>query len=257
MIPSFFMAHGAPSLALEQNDYTALLKNFAADYPRPRAIVLFSAHWESREQQVSASSAPYETIYDFSGFQPELYQVQYPASGDPELAKEIQTLFQQEQIPVSLDSERGLDHGAWVLLHLIYPAAHIPVIALSVNRHLSNAEQYRIGKALASLREKDILIIGSGGTVHNLRRLEWGASQTTDWAAQFDGWLEEKLNAWDLDSLFQYEQLAPYAKEAVPTPEHFIPLLLAMGTGDANRTASLMHRSYQYGNLSLSCWKFD
>ncbi|SFL99489.1 Aromatic ring-opening dioxygenase, catalytic subunit, LigB family [Paenibacillus sp. 1_12] len=257
MIPSFFIAHGAPSLALEHNDYTTLLKNFAADYPKPKAIVLFSAHWESRQQQVSASTSPYETIYDFSGFQPELYQVQYPAPGEPSIANEIQALLQQEKIPASLDSDRGLDHGAWVILSLMYPAANIPVIALSVNRHLSNAEQYRIGKALSSLREKDILILGSGGTVHNLRRLEWGASRTTDWAAQFDGWLDEKLTAWDLESLLQYEQMAPYAKEAVPTPEHFIPLLLAMGTGDSSKKASLVHRSYQYGNLSLSCWKFD
>jgi 4,5-DOPA dioxygenase extradiol len=255
MIPSYFFAHGAPSLALDNNDYTAFLKNFAADQPKPRAIILFSAHWESREQQISAASR-YETIYDFSGFQPELYQIQYPASGDPAIANEIQALFQQEKISASIDTVRGLDHGAWVVLHLMAPAADIPVIALSVNRHLSNAEQYQIGKALASLREKDMLIIGSGGTVHNLRRLEWGASQTTEWAARFDGWLEEKLNAWDLESLFQYEQLAPYAKEAVPTSEHFIPLFLVMGTGDSNRKASLMHRSYQFGNLSLSCWKF-
>jgi len=258
MIPSFFIAHGAPSLALDNNDYTAFLNNLAADTPNPRAIVLFSAHWESREQQVSASPQ-YETIYDFSGFQPELYQIQYPASGDPAIATEIQALLQQNKIPASIDTDRGLDHGAWVVLHLMYPAADIPVIVLSVNRHLSNAEQYQIGKALSALREKDILIIGSGGTVHNLRRLDWAASASnpTEWAVQFDGWLEEKLNVWDMESLFEYERLAPYAKEAVPTPEHLIPLLLVMGTGDSSRRASLLHRSYQFGSLSLSSWKFD
>ncbi|NHN32156.1 DODA-type extradiol aromatic ring-opening family dioxygenase [Paenibacillus agricola] len=256
MIPSYFIAHGAPSLALEQNDYTALLKDFAAGHPKPRAIVLFSAHWESNEQTISGAPQ-YETIYDFSGFQPELYEVKYPASGEPAIASEIQALFQQEKIPASIDAVRGLDHGAWVVLHLMYPAADIPVITLSVNRYLSNAEQYQIGKALASLREKNMLIIGSGGTVHNLRKLEWGATKTTMWAAEFDGWLEEKLNAWDTEALFQYEKLAPYAKEAVPTPEHFIPLLLAMGTGDGAKKASLVHRSYQYGNLSLSSWKFS
>ncbi len=256
MIPSFFIAHGAPSLALENNEYTAFLRNLASQLPKPRAIVLFSAHWESREQQVSGS-ASYDTIYDFSGFQKELYQIQYPASGDPSIANEVQALLQKENIPSGIDTVRGLDHGAWVVLHLLYPQADIPVIALSVNRHLSNAEQYRIGKALSSLREKDILIIGSGGTVHNLRRLDWGASHINDWAAQFDGWLEDKLKAWDVESLFQYDQIAPYAKEAVPTPEHFIPLLLAMGSGDSNKKATLLRRDYQFGNLSLNCWKFE
>lgn len=257
MIPSYFIAHGAPSLALEQNEYTAFLKQLASELSKPRAIVLFSAHWESREQQIAGAES-YDTIYDFSGFQKELYEVQYPASGDSAIASEIQDLFRQENIAAGIDTVRGLDHGAWVVLRLLYPAADIPVIALSVNRHLSNAEQYRMGKALSSLREKHILMIGSGGTVHNLRRLEWGgSSRVNDWALQFDSWLEDKLTAWDLEALFQYDRLAPFAREAVPTPEHFIPLLLAMGTGDPNRRASLSHRSYQYGSLSLSCWKFE
>jgi 4,5-DOPA dioxygenase extradiol len=256
MIPSFFIAHGAPSLALENNEYTAFLQDLASQIPKPKAIVLFSAHWESREQKVSGAET-YETIYDFSGFQDELYQIQYPAPGDLAIAKEVQALFQKENIPAEIDSVRGLDHGSWVVLHLLYPQADIPVIALSVNRYLSNAEQYRIGQALSSLREKDVLIIGSGGTVHNLRRLEWRATQTSPWAAEFDNWLEAKLTAWDLEALLQYDQIAPYAKEAVPTPEHFIPLLLAMGTGDPHKKATLLHRSYQFGNLSLSCWKFE
>jgi 4,5-DOPA dioxygenase extradiol len=256
MIPSFFIAHGAPSLAIENNDYTAYLKELASQFPKPKAILLFSAHWESREQKVSGA-ASYDTIYDFSGFQEELYQIQYPASGDMDIANEIQALFQKENIPADIDTVRGLDHGAWVVLHLLYPEADIPVIALSVNRYLSNEEQYRIGKALSSLREKDFLIIGSGGTVHNLRRLDWGAAGTNEWAAEFDNWLEDKLTAWDLEALFQYDQIAPFAREAVPTPEHFIPLLLAMGTGDSNKKATLLHRSYQFGNLSLSAWKFE
>lgn len=256
MLPSLFIAHGAPSLAIENHAYTDFLKGLAAELPKPKAIVLFSAHWESREQQVSGAES-YETIYDFSGFQPELYQVEYPASGAPDLAKEIQSLFQEHSIPTTIDTDRGLDHGAWVVLHLMYPTADIPVIALSVNRYLSNEEQYRIGVAISSLREQDILIIGSGGTVHNLRRLDWGASGVNEWAAEFDGWLDEKLQAWDVESLFQYEQLAPYAREAVPTAEHFIPLLLVMGSGDTGKKATLLHRSYQFGSLSLSCWRFD
>ncbi|RXZ82624.1 dioxygenase [Paenibacillaceae bacterium] len=256
MMPSLFIAHGAPSLALETNEYTAFLQQLAADLPKPKAIVLFSAHWESRQQQVSGAAA-YDTIYDFSGFQPDLYEVKYEAAGDSALAAAVQEKFEKAGIAAAIDPVRGLDHGAWVVLHLLYPKADIPVIALSVNRYLSNEEQYKVGKALSSLREQDVLIIGSGGTVHNLRRLDWRTEDVSEWAIQFDQWLEEKLLAWDTESLLKYDELAPYAKEAVPTPEHFIPLLLAMGSGDTGSKASLLHRSYQYGSLSLSCWKFE
>lgn len=255
MMPSYFLAHGAPSIAIERNGYTDFLKELGAKAPKPEAIVLFSAHWEKTVQTVSAVDV-YNTIYDFSGFQDELYQITYPAKGDRELCGQIEACFSKHGIQSVPDTERGLDHGAWVVLKLIYPNADIPVVALSVNPYLANQEQYQIGKALSELRERNMLIIGSGGTVHNLRKLSWRAEGVEDWAESFDNWLQEKLEAWDLDSLFQYERLAPYAREAVPTNEHFIPLLIAMGAGDGNRQAKLLHRSYQYGNLSLSCWQF-
>ncbi|WP_040951782.1 DODA-type extradiol aromatic ring-opening family dioxygenase [Gorillibacterium massiliense] len=256
MIPSYFFAHGAPSLVLEQHEYTAFLKNFAASIPKPRAIVLFSAHWEHTTQAISKVDT-YSTIYDFSGFQDELYQMTYPAKGDRSISDEIQSLFKQQGIHSVMDEERGLDHGAWAVLKLIYPNADIPVVALSVNRYLTNEQQYQIGKALSELREKDILIIGSGGIVHNLRRLKWGADQPETWSKSFDLWIKGKLEAWDLKALFAYREEAPFAQDAVPTNEHFIPLLLAMGTGDKTRQAKLLHQSYQLGTLSLSCWQFD
>ncbi|TFE25582.1 DODA-type extradiol aromatic ring-opening family dioxygenase [Cohnella luojiensis] len=257
MMPSYFVAHGAPSLVLEQHAYTDFLKKFTAAAPKPKAIVIFSAHWESRTQAVSTADT-YSTIYDFSGFQDELYQMTYPAQGDSSISEAIAQLLVKNGIPSVMDSERGLDHGAWAVLKLMYPAADIPVIALSVNRFLTNEQQYQIGKTLSSLREQDILIIGSGGVVHNLRMLNWrGGNTPEEWAVEFDGWIQEKLENWDLEALFNYEQLAPYAKEAVPTSEHFIPLLLVMGTGDGNRQAKLLHRSYQLGSLSLSCWEFN
>ncbi|WP_435167713.1 DODA-type extradiol aromatic ring-opening family dioxygenase [Paenibacillus glycanilyticus] len=255
MLPSYFFAHGAPSIVLEDNSYTDLLKTFAANHPKPKAIVLFSAHWEENVQAVSASKT-YSTIYDFGGFQDELYRMTYPAKGDRSLADRIVSLFESQGIQAVTDDERGLDHGAWAVLKLLYPNADIPVIALSVNRYLTNEQQYRIGKSLAQLREQDVLIIGSGGTVHNLRALNWRSDGVDDWAAGFDQWLQEHVESWDLDALFQYRTLAPYAAQAVPTSEHFIPLLLAMGAGDGTRQAKLLHRSYQYGNLSLSCWEF-
>jgi 4,5-DOPA dioxygenase extradiol len=256
MMPSLFIAHGAPSLALEENAYTEFLQKFGQELPKPKAIVLFSAHWESTTQLVS-SVAHYETIYDFGGFQPELYQIKYPAQGHAETTAEIQRLFANAGIPVESDSVRGLDHGAWVVLRLLYPNADIPVVALSVNRYLSNEQQYQVGQALATLREQDVLVIGSGGTVHNLRQLNWESAGVDPWAMAFDNWLQDKLESWDTESLFAYDKLAPSAQAAVPTPEHFVPLLLAMGAGDQNKQASLLFKAYQYGNLSLSCWKFD
>lgn len=256
MMPSFFFAHGAPSLVLEEHAYTDLLKQFAAKLPQPKAIVIFSAHWEEQVQTVSSVDR-YSTIYDFGGFQDELYRMTYPAPGDRPLSEQIQSLFANHGITSRLDEERGLDHGAWAVLKLIYPDADIPVVALSVNRDLTNAQQYEIGKALSELREQDVLIIGSGGTVHNLRSINWRAQGVDEWAGAFDQWLQSKLAAWDTEALFQYEELAPYARMAVPTSEHFVPLLIAMGSGDANRQAQLLHRSYQYGNLSLSCWQFN
>lgn len=255
MIPSYFFAHGAPSIVLEQNAYTAFLKHFAASTPKPKAIVLFSAHWEQSIQTISAAET-YSTIYDFSGFQDELYQLTYPAKGEYSVSEQIVSLFAKHGIQSTLDEERGLDHGAWAVLKLIYPDADIPVVALSVNRYLTNEQQYQIGKALSELREQDVLIIGSGGTVHNLRRLNWQGEGNDEWAESFDNWLQSKLEAWDVNALFNYRELAPYAGEAVPTSEHFIPLFLAMGAGDKNRQAKLIHRSYQFGNLSLSCWQF-
>jgi 4,5-DOPA dioxygenase extradiol len=256
MMPSYFFAHGAPSIVLEDNEYTQLLKNFKDQMPKPKAIVLFSAHWEEPTQSIGAAET-YKTIYDFGGFQDELYEMIYPAQSDRSLSEQVQSLFSKHGVQSVLNDSRGLDHGAWAVLKLLFPDADIPVVALSVNRFLSNEQQYQIGKALAELREQDVLIIGSGGTVHNLRRLNWRSDGIDEWALRFDLWLQSKLESWDTEALFQYRELAPCAEEAVPTSEHFIPLLLAMGTGDSIRRAKLLHRSYQYGNLSLSCWQFN
>ncbi|QWU13583.1 Aromatic ring-opening dioxygenase, catalytic subunit, LigB family [Paenibacillus sophorae] len=259
MMPSYFFAHGAPSLVIEDHEYTSFLKNIAATLPRkPKAIVIFSAHWEHKVQQVSSVNT-HGTIYDFSGFPEEMYRMTYPASGDASLSEQVLSLLNSAGIPALPDTNRGLDHGSWAVLKLIYPDADIPVVALSVNRYLDNAKQYEIGKALAELREQDVLIIGSGGIVHNLRQIKWGAGpESVDaWASEFDTWIEKRLEDWNLEELFRYRELAPHADRAVPTTEHFIPLLLAMGSGDAVRKAELLHRSYQWGSLSLTAWRFN
>ncbi|WP_079507541.1 dioxygenase family protein [Mesobacillus jeotgali] len=259
MMPALFVAHGAPLLAIQNNEYTQFLNSFGKELPRPKAIILFSAHWESSLQQVS-NVEDYRTIYDFGGFPEELYRIQYPAKGNGTIAKEITELLTEQGVPFEVDSTRGLDHGAWVVLRLMYPDADIPVISMSVNPSLTPEEQYQIGRSLSTLREKDVLIIASGGTVHNLGALRMVSNnQTVDqWAIDFDRWLEQHITNWDLESLFKYDSLAPNAKMAVPPygNEHFIPIFYAMGAADQVKSAKLLHRSYQYGNLSHSVWQF-
>ncbi len=257
MVPSLFIAHGAPLLLVEDNEYTQFLTDLGRKLPRPKAIVLFSAHWVTSVQKVS-EVMNYNTIYDFGEFPDELYQIRYPAKGDKQIAWEIEQLFIEHEIPFEIDTKRGLDHGAWVVLRLLYPNADIPVISMSVSPQLSPEEQYKIGKSLVSLKEKDILVIASGGTIHNLRALDWKEGQINQWALEFDEWLENHLNQWNLDSLYQYDAIAPYANLAVPPQgnEHFIPIFYAMGVADDVQKAALLHRSYRYGNLSHSVWQF-
>jgi 4,5-DOPA dioxygenase extradiol len=235
------------------------LRGLAGTLPAvPRAIVIWSAHWESAIQLVG-SPVRYETIYDFYGFPDELYRLTYPAQGDVSLGMTVQQLLRQEGIACETDDVRGLDHGAWAPLMLMYPQADVPVVALSVHPGLAAEEQYRIGRALAPLREQGVLIVGSGGIVHNLRRLDWSGGpngKPMDWAVQFDEWIGEQLETWNREALFDYERRGPHAREAVPTPEHFVPLLLAMGAADDEREAHLLYRDVQFGSLSLACWQF-
>jgi len=259
MLPTLFVAHGAPLLAIENNEYTQFLHVLGKNLPKPKAIVLFSAHWESPTQKVSDVDQ-FETIYDFGGFPEALYQMKYPAKGNSDMTKEIVNLFTKEEVPFQIDTTRGLDHGAWIVLKMLYPNADIPVISMSVNPRLTPDEQYTIGKSLSILREQDVLIIASGGTVHNLGVLNVAKDNGTvdQWAIQFDKWIEKHLSTWDLNSLFHYDSLAPAAEFAVPPygKEHFIPLFYAMGAADQEKSATLLHRSYRYGNLSHSVWQF-
>jgi 4,5-DOPA dioxygenase extradiol len=188
-----------------------------------------------------------------------LYQIEYPAIGNKNVSEEIQALFTKEGISYQTDTSRGLDHGAWVVLRMLYPDADIPVISMSVNPGISPEEQYKIGKSLSELRKKDVMMIASGGTVHNLRALDWRDNGgVTPWALQFDEWMEEHLKAWDTESLFHYDSLAPSSQLAVPPygSEHFIPIFYAMGAADNQQKATLLHRSYRYGSLSHSIWQF-
>ncbi|RAT97559.1 dioxygenase [Brevibacillus sp. Leaf182] len=260
MMPSFFIAHGAPLLAIENNAYTEALNQLPSLLPRkPRAIVIFSAHWEAHDQMVGTMDT-FPTIHDFGGFPQALYEIEYPAKGDREVADETIRLLQEAGIPVALNTTRGLDHGHWVVLRHIYPDADIPVVALSVNPNLTVTEQYQIGKALSPLREKDILILGSGGTVHNFSymNLRESDSDTFEWAEQFEDWLQTTLTDWNVEDLANYREVAPHAEKAVPAygTEHFVPLVYVMGAADDERTAKRLHMSIRYGSLSHTLWQF-
>ncbi len=257
MQPAIFAAHGSPMLALEENAYTRALRSLGERY-RPRAVIVFTAHWESNIQAISDVAA-YETIHDFGGFPQELYRMRYPARGDAATAVRAAELLTEAGIPFVWDRRRGLDHGAWVPLRLIYPDGSVPVVQMSVNPWASPAEQYRIGQALAPLRREDVMILASGGTIHNFATLRWDDPPEADaWAVAFDDWLLGRIREWDLPALFDYERQAPGARLAVPPGgnEHFVPLFYALGAADDQRTVQELHRSYRYGNLSHALWAF-
>ncbi|MCA0758060.1 dioxygenase [Paenibacillus sp. N4] len=250
-----FLAHGSPMLAIEQNEYSRFLQQTGASI-KPDAIVIFTAHWETDTVTISSKDDEYETIYDFYGFPDELYQVKYPAKGSTEVAALVGRLLEDGGFPVQFDRYRGLDHGSWTMLKHMFPKADVPVVQVSVNPFRSPEEQYRIGEALRSLSGRNILVIGSGVTVHNLRAVKWGQREPEQWAVEFDDWLIEKMNAHDTKSLFDYERLAPHAKMAVPRAEHFVPLYIALGSGDPSKMPQIIHRSYQFGTLSNLSLRF-
>lgn len=255
MVPSLFLAHGSPMLAIEQTPYTRFLSELAGTM-KPKAIVVFTAHWEQAVTTVSSSDEVYDTIYDFGGFPDELYRIRYPARGSSVVAGIVKDRLKEHGIPYAEDTSRGLDHGSWTLLYRMFPEAAIPVVQVSVNPYLAPAEQYRIGEALRGLGEQDILVIGSGVTVHNLRIIKWGQRTPEPWAVEFDDWLIEKLGERDHTSLFDYAEIAPHGRLAVPRAEHFVPLFIAMGSGNPQRGAEVIHRSYDTGTLSYLCLKF-
>lgn len=256
MRPALFLAHGSPMIAIEESDYGTFLDGLRERIGRPRAIVLFSAHFESDVQVVSEVER-YSTLYDFGGFPDALYQIQYPARGDIALAHRIESQLQEAGIAWRAEAARGLDHGAWTLLTRLYPAADVPVVEMSVNQRLSPAEQYRIGQSLAPLREEDVLILGSGVTVHNFQLLSGSVNPgTLDGVRAFEAWLQDRLKAWDLPALFAYESSAPSAQLAVPARgrEHFSPLFYVMGAADKPASVEVWHESWLWNVMTNTAY---
>lgn len=255
MVPSLFLSHGSPNLAIEVNKYTAFL-NHLGKRITPKAIVIFSAHWESEILSLTYTNDVLDTIYDYYGFPKKMYEIKYPAKGSTEIALLLEEQFMNNNIKTKIELMRGLDHGSWIPLKHMYPNANIPVIQLSINPSLSIKEQYNIGKALRNLGQEDILVVGSGTTVHNLNWIFPGEVSVRPEAVTFDDWLINHIEKRDLDSLDSYLKLAPNAKLAVPRAEHFIPLFIAMGSGDKNNTPKVINRNYDMGTFSNLCFEF-
>lgn len=253
-LPAVFVSHGAPDLLLSDVPANAFLRSFGAQFDRPRAIVVASAHWETREPAVDMSRQP-ETIHDFSGFPAELQRVVYPASGDPALAREIADALREHGLVPRLD-QRGLDHGAWVPLALAYPEADVPVLQVALQTHLGAEHHLRLGRALAPFRRRGVLVLGSGSATHNLRALSLGEFVPA-WATAFDDWLAAAVERGDVESLVDYRARAPHAARNHPTEEHFFPLLVALGAAGEGARGRTLHRSFTYGSLSMSAFAFE
>jgi 4,5-DOPA dioxygenase extradiol len=223
-MPAMFLGHGNPMNAIEANAFTARWRALASDLPRPRAIVSVSAHWYVSGTRVTANERP-RTIHDFGGFPQQLYQVEYPAPGSPELARRVRDLL--APVPVALDERWGLDHGTWSLLVHLCPQADVPVIQLGIDETLTGPEHLALARRLAPLRDEGVLVLGSGNVVHNLHAYAWGRhpAQPHDWAVRFQTKVRELLTAHDAGTLADYEALGRDAALSAPTPEHYLPLL--------------------------------
>lgn len=254
MIKPLFLAHGSPMMAIEKSNYTKFL-NELGETLKPKAIVVFTSHWHSNALIISASDSVYDTMYDFYGFPKELYEIKYTAKGSSSVASKVAEKLLNKGIKAEKDLTRGLDHGAWTLLQHLYPKANIPIVQISINYNLSIEDQIKIGSALKDLGNEDILVLGSGNTVHNLRLVNYDAVRSDAWAEQFDDWVINKLKENDFNSLYNYRALAPYANLAVPTPDHFVPLFIALGSSSL-LTPKVIFRSYELGNLSYLCFEF-
>ncbi len=252
--PSLFVSHGAPSLILEGGPACDFLSGLGAQLGKPRAVLCISAHWETESPQVSAAARP-ATIHDFYGFPRPLYAMRYPAPGAPDLARRVKTLLDAAGLDCAVDPARGLDHGAWVPMKLMYPRADIPVLQLSIQQALGPAHHLELGKALAPLRQEGVLILASGGAIHNLG--EFGSGDgPAPWAAQFGHWLDRAVAAGDTDALLRYREVAPTGAHAHPRDEHFLPLFVALGAA-SKPAGTALFSGFSHGNLGMHAyiWK--
>lgn len=257
-LPSLYISHGSPMTALRPGLTGERLQQLAAGLPRPQAIVIASAHWPSQQPQIGSAAQP-RTVHDFGGFPAELYRLDYPARGNPALGAHVEKLIEAAGMPCSRDPARGLDHGAWVPLRLLYPQADIPVVPIAIQPRLGPSHHYKLGKALASLRAEGVLVIGSGSITHNLHDLATGYSNEhqAPYVKPFIDWIEARLTDGDVDALLDYRRQAPFAERAHPTDEHLLPLFVALGAAGETFCAQRIDAGIDMGLLAMDIYRFD
>lgn len=257
-LPALFVSHGAPTLPLEQGPARGFLAQLGSGFERPEAILSISAHWETAAPSISRALQP-ETIHDFYGFPEALYAMRYPAPGAPELAVRAAALLAESGFTASRNEDRGLDHGAWVPLMLMYPEADIPVTQLSVQSRLGPDHHWRLGEALKPLRDEGVLIMASGSVTHNLR--EFGRhrydSPPPSWVSEFNDWLHDRVLSMDRAALLEYRTLAPHAVRNHPSEEHLLPLFAAAGAATSGNRPQRLHAAYTYGVIGMDAYRFD
>ena len=253
--PVLFIAHGSPMNAIEKNSFTQKLSEISASLVPPKAILVISAHWLSEGTLLTSAAQP-RMIYDMYGFPPALYQMKYPAPGDPNLVKEIQSLIADPQIE-SDGGKWGFDHGAWSILVHLFPQAQIPVLQMSIDFKQSFEFHFGLGRKLRALRDRGVLIIGSGNVVHNLGELSWNEDEPAyPWAQEFANWYTTKLLEKNYTALMQDYRKLKSGRMAVPTTEHYIPALYIMGAAAESETAVLEYVGIQNGSIAMTSFRF-
>ena len=260
IMPTAFVSHGSPMLVVQEGAAHQFLKGFADKIPAPKAILMVSAHWEAAKPTVSMAKNP-ETIHDFGGFPRELYSIQYPAPGAPDLAEHTAGLLEAAGFEVDRSTDRGIDHGAWVPLKLVYPQANIPVTQLSIQTNQGAAYHYKIGQALQALRNEGVLILGSGAVTHNLEAFFKGSfdhdADVPDWVHGFSDWLATAMQEGRIEDLLAYRDVGPFAVENHPTEDHLLPLFVALGAASGTPTAERAHASNTYGILAMDAYMMN
>lgn len=255
-MPVLFLGHGSPMNAIEENEFVQGFRKVGKEIPKPIAVLVVSAHWETKGTFVTAMEKP-KTIHDLGGFPKELYEVQYPAPGNPELAKEVKSKVKKTE--VGLDVNWGLDHGAWSVVKHLYPKADVPVIQMSLDYSQPAQYHYELAKELSSLRKKGVLIVGSGNMVHNLRMVDWRRlneiNYSYDWASEASDKMKKFILSGDQNQLINYQAQGKEFSLAIPTPEHYLPLLYALALKEKNEEISLFNDKAVGGSLTMTSVK--